>query len=972
MSHNHFAPTCTLRPQSPPFIPRTKNPNTPSETSSDHFPDSISILSLNGYNKLETTLSLLNTENKSIIFLQEPGLNCPTLLAPSHPNWHSYLDFNHTPIDFQSRHRTCTLIHKSIPIQQIHPLPGGCRYLSAFDINLNHPRHPFFRFINLYNKPTTFDGIPLLQSWLQNFNNRKVPTFIFMDSNLHHSCWNPANYHHTHPQSKTLLKICGQNGFKIISEKHVPTFITRNGTPTTIDLIWANHTASSFVGSCSTISENHNSDHQALKLELNFSNSFIPPTRKVLKQDFDIKKFQNSLTTSLSHLPVTLNTSTDADNFATSLTESIQLHIDQQSRTIKDINTKSKPWWNKMILNPIVKNRNRARRWMLMSKTPESVKCYTEWQHFFKFKLFELKKNHWRKFLAESHHHQIFTAYKFTKPSTSGTIAPLLDQDNNITSVKAVQAQLLFNGTSNVPITSTLEDIPPENSIFNTNLNFPQVQPAEIKSVICNLKMKKAPGPDHIKNEYLIWSADCLSTHLSILFNFCFSTGYFPKMWKHATTSIIRKANKDSYADPSSYRPIALLSCLGKIFESVITKRITHWAETNNVLAPGHFGGRAGRCTTDANLFLNSWIHKKWRERKVVAALFLDVKSAFPSLLKDRLTHTLRTHNCPEYLFSIIHSLLSDRTTSLRLENYLSDPFNLNCGLPQGSPLSPILYIIYNSSLLSQNPLQLKQDQLSLGFIDDVVHLSAHRDTQSAINILQQRGSDSLQWGASHNAIFDKKKACFMLFTHRKADANLSFQFGGLTLPRLDFVKYLGILFDSKLKFHQQYKKIKQTGNSTIQQLYRINRCSFGLDITGARNLITSVLFPRISYGAAIWYSNKYNSNKFSKMLQVIQNQAVRLILGLFSSTPSTFLQREAPINSITSVIIKQIHSFYIKRLSFPPNHPTHHLVKKEINIHPAAHSSSIHRTPGYSNLQKLNFNFNKIEKINPHLIPPW
>ena len=158
----------------------------------------------------------------------------------------------------------------------------------------------------------------------------------------------------------------------------------------------------------------------------------------------------------------------------------------------------------------------------------------------------------------------------------------------------------------------------------------------------------------------------------------------------------------------------------------------------------GHFGARAGRSTNDANLFINSWIKNKWREKKTVSASFLDVKSAYPSVINKHLTHILKSKNCPSYLYSIIHRFLSDRTTSMRLEGFVSNPFKLKCGLPQGSPLSPILYIIYNSDLLSSNKLELSQDQISLGFIDDVVHLSANKNSKRAVDILEERAKKSL------------------------------------------------------------------------------------------------------------------------------------------------------------------------------------------------------------------------------------
>ena len=92
------------------------------------------------------------------------------------------------------------------------------------------------------------------------------------------------------------------------------------------------------------------------------------------------------------------------------------------------------------------------------------------------------------------------------------------------------------------------------------------------------------------------------------------------------------------------------------------------------------------------------------------------------------------------------------------LEGFVSNPFKLKCGLPQGSPLSPILYVIYNSDLLSSNKLELSQDQISLGFIDDLVHLSANKNSKRAVDILEERAKKSLTWGFLHNAIFHHEK----------------------------------------------------------------------------------------------------------------------------------------------------------------------------------------------------------------------
>jgi hypothetical protein len=340
------------------------------------------------------------------------------------------------------------------------------------------------------------------------------------------------------------------------------------------------------------------------------------------------------------------------------------------------------------------------------------------------------------------------------------------------------------------------------------------------------------------------------------LFNACLNLGHFPSFWKHATTIIICKSNKDTYSSPNSYRHIALLSCLSKIFESIITRRLNFWAENNQILAEGHFGGRASRSTDDANLFLTSWVRQKWREKKVVAALFLDVKSAFPSVIKERMVETLIKNHAPPYLSAIILNLLSNRSTSLKMEDYISPPFELNCGLPQGSPLSPILYIIYNSSLLIKNPLDLAQDSISLGFIDDVTHLVASKDIEPTIKLLEKEGEHSLCWGNNHNAIFDRKKANFMIFTHRKLEIR-PFNFGNISLPNSTSFRYLGIILDHKLSFKSHLDKVKKCGDQTVNQLVRISRCSYGVGLQQSRNLIISVLCSRVLFGSFIWATSR-------------------------------------------------------------------------------------------------------------------
>ncbi|MBW0550974.1 hypothetical protein O181_090689 [Austropuccinia psidii MF-1] len=155
-----------------------------------------------------------------------------------------------------------------------------------------------------------------------------------------------------------------------------------------------------------------------------------------------------------------------------------------------------------------------------------------------------------------------------------------------------------------------------------------------------------------------------------------------------------------------------------------------YWEYQKNSIHPGNVGGRPGKTINNAFVMLKSWINYKWREGKVVMGLFLDVKSAYPSVHQKRLNHLLRQRTFPPYLCHIIDSFLSDRTASLKIDDYISRNFSILNGLPQESPLSVMLYLIYNSSLLLPNSPSLNENNISIAYIDDLTHLLAADNIQ--------------------------------------------------------------------------------------------------------------------------------------------------------------------------------------------------------------------------------------------------
>ncbi|MBW0518038.1 hypothetical protein O181_057753 [Austropuccinia psidii MF-1] len=122
--------------------------------------------------------------------------------------------------------------------------------------------------LTLYNPPTTFNGIKKLNYWLKTDTIWKTPTFMMMDSNIHHSNWNPIRYTHTHTQALDLIKICGRKSFHLISPRHPPTFLGSVGRPTTINLAWEKHKTWFLQPVTEVQLNNHSSDDRPLIIKL--------------------------------------------------------------------------------------------------------------------------------------------------------------------------------------------------------------------------------------------------------------------------------------------------------------------------------------------------------------------------------------------------------------------------------------------------------------------------------------------------------------------------------------------------------------------------------------------------------------------------------------------------------------------------------------------------------------------------------
>ncbi len=282
------------------------------------------------------------------------------------------------------------------------------------------------------------------------------------------------------------------------------------------------------------------------------------------------------------------------------------------------------------------------------------------------------------------------------------------------------KAEILLNWFFLLPLTVDLSDIeilPNYLPSYHTG----KITVHEICSTILGSISKKAPGEDGIPNLILKLLIDSLLPHLYRIFNKCLDTGFCPIHFWSSITVVFRKPGKPDYITAKAYRPIALLNTLGKALKFILTKRIIYLAETYGLLPHNYFGARRARSTEHALHYILERIYSSWNKKKIASVLLLDVTGAFDNVSKDRLLYNLCTKQIDARIVAWIDSFLTGQSTTLCTNKHTTEKISISIEISQGSSLSPILFLFYNTPLLED--LETVGSVSAAGFVDDVAIL---------------------------------------------------------------------------------------------------------------------------------------------------------------------------------------------------------------------------------------------------------
>jgi len=232
----------------------------------------------------------------------------------------------------------------------------------------------------------------------------------------------------------------------------------------------------------------------------------------------------------------------------------------------------------------------------------------------------------------------------------------------------------------------------------------------EVQRAITNLKYGTSPGPDGISYMTLHHLHEATPQTLTLLFNACLTFTVHPPEWKVANCVVIPKPGKSSYTLPKSYRPISLQSCFGKILEAIVAKRLSQAAIRCGATHPSQMGAQPENSAVDALLRTITPIataistKKKTAKSSVPrpAVLTHDIEGAFNQVHPTTLRKVMHQRRMPIYLTNWITEFNTDRKLAFGFDQQSEEPQPYKCGLPQGSPVSPILFLIFSNAMLEK------------------------------------------------------------------------------------------------------------------------------------------------------------------------------------------------------------------------------------------------------------------------------
>ncbi|XP_055918538.1 uncharacterized protein LOC129950636 [Eupeodes corollae] len=470
------------------------------------------------------------------------------------------------------------------------------------------------------------------------------------------------------------------------------------------------------------------------------------------------------------------------------------------------------------------------------------------------------------------------------------------------------------------------------------------------------------PGADKISFKMLKYLPVEVILRLVRLYNNIMKEGVYPHEWKKAHLIPIPKPN-DNQNSLDSYRPISLLSVLSKLFEKIIGNRLK-WTQEKH-LNSGQHGFRPGRGTHTLLHMLDHAVHAELALRHHSVLLSMDLEKAFERVTTYGVINQLKNWGINKQLLQVISSFMSNRTIIVKINGHLSTATSIQNGIPQGSPISTVLYNAYVNPLLETLQSELVQTKTILTYADNIFVLASGKPDEVK-NTLNSTVSKALEWCDESGAKMPINKMDALHVCRKHNCMNTDVNIGLTSISLLNKAKILGLACTKTWKWHSHEKIISQKLGKTNNLLKIICSKYKGPHINTAIDIAKTLIIGAIQHGFTVYSQwTKQNDQK----VQVKINAVLRTALGALPSTPIEALLAEANISSFTNMKVIAQNKLFSKSI-VNTKHALHDICKSgwfqvETSKNKCAIFSSIR------NIKASKINIPEIHNYDDQT-PPW
>jgi hypothetical protein len=454
-----------------------------------------------------------------------------------------------------------------------------------------------------------------------------------------------------------------------------------------------------------------------------------------------------------------------------------------------------------------------------------------------------------------------FYAYVRTKSRARVGIGPLKDKNGKIVEDAEGMTQILNKYFASVFTRENLDNIPEIEPPGETGLSDIEINNERVAKAIKDMKMNKAAGPDELVSTFIKGTQESINEQLVNLFVQSMENGEIPEDWKTANVTAIFK--KGARGDPGNYRPVSLTSNVCKVFERLIKEDIVNYLEKNKIIGNSQHGFRHKKSCLTNLLEFTEKVAEKLDSGEPVDVIYLDFQKAFDKVPHERLLSKLKAIGINGKLLRWIRQWLTGRKQRVVINGVMSDWQEVLSGIPQGSILGPLLFIIFINDIdqgITSKILKFADDTKLLGGV------KSEEDLESLRKDLNRLYDWSEKWQMKFN--LDKCKVMHIGYKNGEAD----YVIGGKTLGKVSEEKDLGVIISKEFKVANQCSKAASKGNQILGLINRTITCKKKKVIL---NLYKSLVRPHLEYCIQAW---RPHLAKDIEILERVQRRATRMI----------------------------------------------------------------------------------------------